>query len=328
MPEGHASIRYLGMSSVRVTEAAALASALLVGCGDERKADEAAVTAMNEALNELDIDGTIRIGVDDGEGAPLTPGTKVGVGTQQKVDVALMPVEGPSIVARGAPNGMSIIALTEPGGFLNPPDIYMEKIVVGGGLPDDVVSLDEAPGKNLQSLAKAKGCGVGDLVACILDRPRNSELIVKTREAGARVMLISDGDVSGALATTWPESSIDILMGIGSAHQGVLAAAALSCMGGQMQGRLVFREKAERDQAERAGIGEPDKIFRTQDMASGDITFAATGVTNGHILNGIRRKYGVRVSQSIMMRRSTGILRVVDSFHGFAERSHDRTPRI
>ncbi|MEQ8193333.1 MAG: class II fructose-bisphosphatase [Rhodospirillales bacterium] len=325
MPEGHASIRYLGMSSVRVTEAAALASALLVGCGDERKADEAAVTAMSEALNELDIAGTVKIGSD--EGTPLAPGTKVGVGTHQKVDVALMPVEGPSIVARGAPNGMSIIALTEPGGFLNAPDCYMEKIAVGSGLPEDVVSLDDSPEKNLKSLAKAKNRKVGDLVACFLDRPRNSELIAKTREAGARVMLISDGDVSGALATTWPDSNIDILMGIGSAHQGVLAAAAMSCMGGQMQGRLVYREKAERDQAEQAGIKDPDRIFRTNDLASGDITFAATGVTSGHILNGVGRKYGVRVSQSIMMRRSAGNLRVIDSFHGFAERSHDRAPR-
>ena len=325
MPEGHTSIRYLGLSSVRVTESAALSSARLIGCGDERKADEAAVLAMSEALNELDIAGTVRIGTEDtNETASLKSGTKVGIGTQQKIDVALMPVEGPSIVARGAPNAMSIIAMTEPNGFLNPPDIYMEKLAIGEGLPNEIVSLDETPEKNLQQLAKSKGRNVSDIVACVLDRPRNNELITKIREAGARVLLISDGDVSGALATIWPGSQIDILMGIGSAPQGVLAAAALSCMGGQMQCRFVFRDKDDRLQVERAGIEDPDRIFHTQDMASGDVTFAATGVTNGHILNGVQLKHGVLTTQSIVMRRSTGILRVIESFHGFADRLHYR----
>ena len=323
MPEGHSSIRYLGLSSVRVTESAALASARLIGCGDERKADEAAVVAMTESLNGIDIDGTVRIGTDDSEvGASLMSGAKVGIGTQQKVDVALMPVEGPSIVARGAPNGMSIIAMTEPNGFLNPPDIYMEKIAVGEGLPDDVVSLNEPPLKNLTELAKAKGRDVSEIIACVLDRPRNNELIKQIREAGARVLLISDGDVSGALATIWPESQIDILMGIGSAPQGVLAAAALSTMGGQMQCRFVFRDKDDRRLVETSGIKDPDRIFDTQDLASGDVTFAATGVTNGHILSGVRLKRGVLTTQSLVMRKSTGILRVIESFHGFADRPH------
>ena len=325
MPEGHTSIRYLGLSSVRVTESAALASAKLIGCGDERKADEAAMTAMSEALNELDIDGTVRIGTDNmNETASLKPGTKVGIGTQQKIDVALMPVEGPSIVARGAPNGMSIVAMTEPNGFLNPPDIYMEKLAIGEGLSDNVVSLDETTEKNLKELAKAKGRDVGNIVACVLDRPRNNELITKIREAGARVLLISDGDVSGALATIWPGSQIDILMGIGSAPQGVLAAAALSSMGGQIQCRFVFRDKDERLQVEQAGIDNPGRIFHTQDMASGDVTFAATGVTNGHILAGVQLKHGVMTTQSIVMRRSAGILRVIESLHGFADRPHYR----
>ncbi|MGA0394365.1 MAG: class II fructose-bisphosphatase [Rhodospirillales bacterium] len=325
MPEGHASIRYLGLSSVRVTESAALASAKMIGCGDERKADEAAVAAMIDALNELDIDGTVRIGTDESqETMSLKPGTKVGIGKHQKVDVALMPVEGPSIVARGAPNGMSIIAMTEPGGFLHPPDIYMEKIAVGEGLPEDVVSLDETPEKNLTALAKAKGRSVSEIIACILDRPRNSELIKQVRAAGARVLLISDGDVSGAMATIWPGSQIDILMGIGSAPQGVLAAAALSSMGGQMQCRFVFRDQEDRKLVEKSDIGDPDKIFNTQELASGDITFAATGVTNGHILSGVGLRHGVPTTQSIVMRRSTGILRVIESFHGFAERPHLR----
>jgi len=325
MPEGHSSIRYLGLSSVRVTESAALESSRLIGCGDERKTDEAAVTAMAEALNALDIDGTVRIGTEDTETVvSLKSGTKVGVGTQQRVDVALMPVEGPSIVARGAPNGMSIIAMTEPNGFLNPPDIYMEKLAIGEGLPKDSVSLEEAPAKNLSELAKAKGREVTEIIACVLDRPRNNELIKKIRETGARVLLISDGDVSGAMATVWPESQIDILMGIGSAPQGVLAAAALSSMGGQMQCRFVFRDKDDRRLVEKAGIDDPDRIFHTQDLASGDVTFAATGVTNGHILSGVRLKRGVLATQSLVMRKSTGILRVIESFHGFADRPHHR----
>lgn len=325
MPEGHKSIRYLGLSSARVTESAALASSRLTGCGDERKTDGAAITAMAEALNELDIDGTIRIGTEDTqEAASLKPGSKIGIGTQQKVDVALMPIEGPSIVARGAPNGMSIIALTEPNGFLNTPDIYMEKIAIGEGLPNDVVSLDKTPEKNLTELAKAKDRDVSQIIACVLDRQRNSDLIKQIRDAGARVLLISDGDVSGAIATIWPESQIDILMGIGSAPQGVLAAAAFSTMGVQMQCRFVFRDKDDRRLVEKSGIEDPDRIFHTQDLASGDITFAATGVTNGHILAGVRSKRGVLATQSIVMRRSTGILRVIESFHGFAERPHIR----
>ncbi len=321
MPEGRASIRYLGLSSVRVTESAALECARLIGCGDERKADHAANAGMAEALNELDIEGTICIGIND-DASGLKPGTKVGSGILQKVDVALMPVEGPSIVARGAPNGMSIIAMTEPGGFLNAPDIYMEKLAVGEGLPEDVVNLDESPANNIKELAKAKACEPENIVACVLDRPRNSELIAKIREAGARVLLISDGDVSGAMATIYPGTNIDILMGIGGAQQGVLAAAALSCMGGQIQCRFVFRDKDDQKLAKQAGIDDSGKIYRTQDLVSGDMTFAATGVTSGHILSGVQRKYGVLSSQSIVMRRSTGILRIIDSLHGFADRPH------
>lgn len=310
------SIRYLGLSSVRVTEAAAIASARLIGCGDESNIEEAASTAMIKTLNELDIDGTIKISADEiKESDSLKLGSKVGSGNEQKVDVALMPVEGASIIARGAPNGMSIVAMTEPKGFLNAPNIYMDKIAVGDNLPNDIISLEETPSKNLKELSKAKNCDVNEIIACVLDRPRNSELIKKIRETGARVLLISDGDVSAAIATVWSDSQIDILMGIGSAPQGVLAAAVLSTMGGQLQCRFVLRDKNDRNLLEKSGIKDPNQIFNTQDLASGDITFAATGITNGHILSGVQSKRGVLSTQSIVMRRSTGILRVIESYH-------------
>ena len=223
--------RSLALEAVRVTEAAALAGSRFMGRGDERVADEAALDAMHAALASLAIDGTVRIGEGlAGEAAKLYVGEKVGSGDGLKMDVAAMALEGPTIIAKGEPNGLSVIALTERDGFLDVPGIYMDKIAVGAGLPDEVVDLDETPAKNLRALAKAKGAEVADMVACILDRPRHAELIAKTREAGARIMLIRDGDVSGVIATTWPEAGVDIYLGIGGAPQGVLAAAALNCV--------------------------------------------------------------------------------------------------
>src|SRR6185437_16168185 len=234
--------RNLALEAVRVTEAAALAASRLMGRGDEKAADQAAVDAMRKALNGLTIEGTVVIGEGERDEAPmLYIGEKVGSGHGPKIDIALDPLEGTTITAKGGANALAVIAMAEAGGFLNAPDVYMEKIAVGGGL-GEVVDLDETPGANLKSLAKAKNAEVADLVVCILDRPRHSELIAKVREAGARIMLISDGDVSGVIATSRPESGVDLYMGSGGAPEGVLAAAALRCIGGFMQGRLIFRK--------------------------------------------------------------------------------------
>src|SRR3954470_14761631 len=235
--------RNLALETVRVTEAAALSASRLMGRGDEKAADQAAVDAMRTALNSLNIEGTVRIGEGERDEAPmLYIGEEVGTGDGPKIDIALDPLEGTTITAKGGGNALAVMAMAEEGGFLNAPDTYMDKIAVGGGLPDNIVDLDASPAENLRALAKAKGLEIGDLVACILDRPRHEELIAKTREAGARIMLIGDGDVSGVIATSTPETGVDIYMGSGGAPEGVLAAAALRCIGGQMQARLLFRK--------------------------------------------------------------------------------------
>jgi fructose-1,6-bisphosphatase II / sedoheptulose-1,7-bisphosphatase len=311
--------RNLALEAVRVTEAAALAASRLMGRGDEKAADEAAARAMHNALRSLAIDGTVRIGEGaKDEAGKLYVGEKVGTGLGPKVDVALRPLEGISIIARGGHNALSVIAMAEDGGFLAVPGIYMDKIAVGGGLPDGIVDLDQEPAKNLKALAKARGVAVGDLVVCILDRPRHAQLIAKVREAGARIRLILDGDVSGAVATTRPDSGVDIYMGIGGAPQGVLAAAALACAGGQMQGRLVFRSDADRAAARAAGIDEPERKYTVADMASGNVTFAATGVTGGPLLQGVRRSNHGLVTHSLVMRSKTGTLRYVEAHHDFS----------
>ena len=310
--------RNLALEAVRATEAAARAASRLLGCGDDRAADQAAVTAMHEALGGLPINGTVRVGEGDVNEAPkLYLGEKLGTGDGPVVDVALMPLEGPTIIARGGPNGLSVIAMAENGGFLNAPDVYMDKVAVGCGLPEGVVGIDEEPAKNLKELAKARKVKVNDLVACILDRPRHTELIAKTRQAGARIMLIADGDVSGAIATTWPASGIDIYMGIGGAPQGVLAAAALGCVGGQFQGRLVMRSDEERKKAADLGIKDLEKKYDVHDMAWGNLTFAATGVTGGAMLNGVRHRHGCPVTHSVVMRSKTGTLRHVEAHHKY-----------
>ena len=321
MPDKSIADRNLAMEAVRVTEAAALAGSRFMGRGDERVADEAALDAMHAALASLAIDGTVRIGEGlEGEAAKLYVGEKVGSGDGLKMDVAAMALEGPTIIAKGEPNGLSVIALTEEDGFLDVPAIYMDKIAVGAGLPDEVVDLDETPEKNLRALAKAKGAEVGDMVACILDRPRHAELIAKTREAGARIMLIRDGDVSGVIATTWPEAGVDIYLGIGGAPQGVLAAAALTCVGGRMQGRLVVRGDDDKALCARHGIAEADRKYGAQDMAAGDVTFAATGVTGGHLLAGVRGGREGAVTHSVVMRSKSGTVRYIEAHHDFARR--------
>src|SRR3954470_5712725 len=245
--------RNLALEAVRVTEAAALAASRLMGRGDEKAADQAAVDAMRRALNNLAIDGTVVIGEGERDEAPmLFIGEKVGAGGPA-IDIALDPLEGTTITAKGGPNALAVIAMAEAGGFLNAPDVYMDKIAVGAGLPEGVIDLDEKPTTNLKNVAKAKHVEVADLVVCILDRPRHSELIAKVREAGARIMLIGDGDVSGVIATSRPDSGVDLYVGSGGAPEGVLAAAALRCIGGQMQGRLLFRNDDERGRAARWG---------------------------------------------------------------------------
>ncbi len=313
--------RNLALEAVRVTEAAALAASRLMGRGDEKAADEAAVNAMRESLNGLPIEGTVRIGEGERDEAPmLFIGEKVGAGGP-KIDIALDPLEGTTLTAKGGQNAMAVMAFAEEGGFLHSPDTYMGKIAVGGGLPDDLVDLDAEPKDNLKALAKAKKVGVGDLVVCILDRPRHSELIGKVREAGARIQLISDGDVAGVISTTRPDSGIDMYCGIGGAPEGVLAAAALRCIGGQFQGRLVFRNDDERARADRCGITDLARKYSLHELAGGDVMFAATGVTDGSMLKGVRRFSGGATTQSLVMRSKTGTVRMVDAKHNFKRKT-------
>ena len=310
--------RNLALEVVRVTEAAALAASRQMGRGDERMADQVAVDAMRNALNSLDIAGTVVIGEGERDEAPmLFIGEEVGTGNGPKIDIALDPLEGTTITAKGLTNSLAVIAMAEHNGFLNSPDVYMDKIAVGGGLPDGIVDIDNEPAQNLANVAKAKGLDVKDIVACILDRPRHEDLIKKVRDAGARIMLITDGDVSGVMATSEEASGVDIYIGSGGAPEGVLAAAALRCIGGQMQGRLMFRNDDERGRAERCGITDFDRKYELLDLASGDVMFAATGVTNGTMLNGVRRFSGGAKTHSLVMRSKSGTVRYIEAEHNF-----------
>jgi fructose-1,6-bisphosphatase II / sedoheptulose-1,7-bisphosphatase len=313
----------MALEAVRVAELAALAASKLIGKGDEKAADQAAVDAMRTGLNEMAIDGRVVIGEGERDEAPmLYIGEEVGAGGP-KIDIALDPLEGTTITAKAMAGGLAVLALAEHGNFLHAPDVYMDKIGVGGGLPDGVVDLDNTTAVNLKNLAKAKGCEVSDLVACILDRPRHQELIAKTRETGARIALITDGDVSGVIATTVASSGIDIYMGSGGAPEGVLAAAALRCIGGQFQGRLLFRNDDERGRAHRIGITDLNRKYTMTELASGDVIFAATGVTTGTMLRGIRRIPGGVETQSIAMVSATGTVRTIEARHRF-----DTNPRL
>jgi fructose-1,6-bisphosphatase II / sedoheptulose-1,7-bisphosphatase len=308
--------RNLALEAVRVTERAAIASSAWMGRGDEKSADQAAVDAMRQALNVLDIDGTVVIGEGERDEAPmLYIGERVGSGHGPKVDIALDPLEGTTITATGGPNAIACLAMAGEGNFLNAPDTYMAKIAVGGGLPDGVIDINAAPRENLASLAKAKGVEIGNLVALIHDRPRHQALIAKVREAGARIRLIRDGDVAGVIATARPNSGIDIYIGIGGAPEGVLAAAALRSIGGQMQGRLHFRNDDERSRARGMGITDLDRVYALEDLAAGDVMFAATGVTDGTMLAGVRTFPGGVITESIVMRSKTGTVRVIETEH-------------
>jgi fructose-1,6-bisphosphatase II / sedoheptulose-1,7-bisphosphatase len=314
--------RNLALEAVRVTEAAALSASRLMGRGDEKAADQAAVDAMRYALNALAIEGTVVIGEGERDEAPmLYIGEKVGTGSGPRIDIALDPLEGTTITAKGGPNALAVIAMAEAGGFLNAPDVYMDKIAVGAGLPEGVIDLDEKPATNLKNVAKAKRAEVADLVVCILDRPRHSELIAKVREAGARIMLIGDGDVSGVIATSRPDSGVDLYVGSGGAPEGVLAAAALRCIGGQMQGRLIFRNDDEKGRAARIGITDLNRKYGLLDLAKGDVMFAATGVTNGTMLQGVRRFAGGAVTHSMVMRSKSGTVRIIEAQHNFTRKT-------
>lgn len=310
--------RNLALELARVTEAAALSASLLVGRGDEKQADQVAVNAMRRALNQMDIEGIVVIGEGERDEAPmLYIGEKVGTGKGPKVDIALDPLEGTTITAHGGPNALAVIAMAEAGGFLHAPDVYMDKIAVGGGLPDHLVDIDASPAENLKNLAKAKDAELSDLQVCILDRPRHKELIIKVRETGARIMLITDGDVSGVIATSQPDSGIDMYIGSGGAPEGVLAAAALQCIGGQMQGRLLFRNDDEKSRAAKAGIKDLNHKYGINELAHGDILFAATGVTSGAMLRGVRRFAGGAYTHTVVMRSKSGTVRMIEAHHNF-----------
>ena len=315
--------RNLALEAIRVTEAAALRASLLMGRGDEKTADQAAVDAMRTALNSLYIDGTVVIGEGERDEAPMLHiGEKVGLGNGPKVDIALDPLEGTTITAKGGPNALAVIAFADQGGFLNAPDVYMDKLAVGGGLPAGVVDIDESPLTNLRSLAKAKKCEVSDLLVCILDRERHRELIARVREAGARIQLITDGDVSGVIATSQPDSGVDMYVGSGGAPEGVLAAAALQCIGGQMQGRLLFRNDDEKARAARWGVKDLNRKYEINDLAHGNVMFAATGVTTGSFLRGVRRFAGGAYTHSVVMRSQTGTVRYIEAHHNFTVKTN------
>jgi fructose-1,6-bisphosphatase class II len=308
--------RNLALEAVRVTEAAALSCARLTGRGDEKAADQAAVDAMRRAFNALAIDGTIVIGEGERDEAPmLYIGEKVGAGGP-KVDIALDPLEGTTICATGAPNALAVIAMAEHGNFLHSPDTYMDKIAVGA-VGKGAIDLDKTPTQNLQALAEAKRCNVEDLTVIILYRPRHEALIKEVREAGARIRLITDGDVSAAIATTKAETGIDLLLGIGGAPEGVLAAAALRCVGGDMQGRLKPRNEHEIERAKKMGIADINKKFSIEELAAGDVMFAATGVTDGDYLQGVHFFAGGATTQSVVMRSKSRTIRVINATHFF-----------
>ena len=311
--------RNFALEAVRVTEAAALASYSWMGKGNEKAADQAAVNAMRKTLNTLVIDGTVVIGEGERDKAPmLYIGEKVGSGQGPQVDIALDPLEGTTICATGGPNALAVIALAEKGGFLHAPDVYMSKIAVGSGLPDGVVDLDNQPKVNLKNLAKAKKCDISDLLVCVLERERHQDLIAAIREAGARIQLIGDGDVAGVIATSNPqETGVDMYVGTGGAPEGVLAAAALRCVGGQMQGRLLFTEDDQRERAKRMGIHDLSKKYILTELARGNVMFAATGVTDGSMLRGVKRFIGGANTYSVVMRSRTGTVRFVKAQHYF-----------
>lgn len=303
--------RMLSLGLARVAEQAALASASLIGRGDEKAADQAAVNAMREQLNLLDIAGVVVIGEGERDEAPmLYIGEEVGTGNGPGVDIALDPLEGTTLTAKDMPNALTVIAMGPRGSMLHAPDVYMDKLAIGPGYSEGLVSLDMPPATRVSALATEKGCAPSDITVCILERPRHEEMIAEVRSTGASIRLITDGDVAGVMHCAEAQvTGIDMYMGQGGAPEGVLAAAALKCMGGQIQGRLLFRNDDEKGRASKAGITDLDKIYTRDEMAKQDVIFAATGVTGGTLLAGIKREPGWLTTQTLLMRSKTGSVR-------------------
>ncbi len=311
--------RVLVLEMVRVTEAAAISAAKLIGRGDEDAADAAAVEAMRASLNKLYIDGTVVIGEGERDEAPmLYIGEKVGTGQGKapKIDIALDPLEGTTITAKAGPNALAVLAIAEEGNLLNAPDVYMDKMAVGPGYSPNIIDLDKSVQENVEAVAKEKGVSPADIIVCVLDRPRHEKLIGELRDIGCGIMLIPDGDVAGVIATTDEDTTVDMYMGSGGAPEGVLAAAALRCVGGQFKGRLLFRNDDERARAAKWGIEDLDKVYDLSELAKGDCIFAATGVTDGSLLDGVKKlRRGVMTTESVVMRASSGTVRWVKGEH-------------
>ncbi|MBX7528356.1 class II fructose-bisphosphatase [Qipengyuania vesicularis] len=311
--------RVLVLEMVRVTEAAAVAASKLIGRGDEKAADAAAVEAMRKAFDTLDIDGTVVIGEGERDEAPmLFIGEKVGgaIGKGPKIDIALDPLEGTTITAKAGPNSLAVLAASAEGCLLNAPDVYMDKLAVGPGYPEGIIDLARTPTENVTAVAEAKGVKPSDIIVCVLDRPRHAELIAELRSIGCGVVLIGDGDVAGVIAVTDEDTTIDMYMGQGGAPEGVLAAAALRCVGGQFNGRLVFRNDDEKARARKWGIEDLDRIYTRDDLVKGDCIFAATGVTSGSLLEGVKyRRGGKMTTESVVMRASSGTVRWIRGEH-------------
>lgn len=311
--------RVLVLEMVRVTEAAAIAASHLIGRGDEKAADHAAVEAMRKAFDDLYMDGTVVIGEGERDEAPmLFIGEKVGgaPGKGPKIDIALDPLEGTTITAKAGPNALAVLAAAEEGCLLNAPDVYMDKIAVGPGYPEGVIDLNKSPSDNVRAVAAAKGVKPEEIIVCVLDRPRHEQLIAELRSLGCGVVLIGDGDVAGVIAVTDENTTIDMYMGSGGAPEGVLAAAALRCVGGQFNGRLLFRNDDERARARKWGITDLNKVYKLEELAKGDCIFAATGVTSGSLLDGVKHLKGGRMTtESVVMRASSGTVRWVRAEH-------------
>jgi len=303
--------RLLSLGLARVSEAAAIACADLIGRGDEKAADQAAVDAMRKELNKLDIQGVVVIGEGERDEAPmLYIGEEVGSGTGPAVDIALDPLEGTTLCAKDMPNSLAVIAMGPRGSMLHAPDVYMDKLAIGPGFKRGAVTLAMTPSERVSALAAAKGCSTRDITVCVLDRPRHAEMIAEIRSTGAAIRLITDGDVAGVMHCADPaRTGIDMYMGSGGAPEGVLAAAALKCMGGQIFGKLIFRNDDERARAKKAGITNFDRVYTRDDMVTGDVIFAATGVTDGSLLPGIKREIGHVTAETILMRSKTGSVR-------------------
>lgn len=309
-------IPHLADAMVRVTELAAIAAETMVGRGDEKAADAAAVDAMRKAFNAVDFKGRVVIGEGERDEAPmLYIGEEVGTSNGPEIDIALDPLEGTTLTAKAMSNALAVLAISPRGGLLYAPDTYMDKIAIGPGYDEGVIDLDADAGENITELAKAKGVPVSAMTACVLDRPRHAEIIESLRSVGARIAIISDGDVAGVINTTNPSTGVDMYVGSGGAPEGVLAAAALKCVGGQMQGRLVFRNDDERKRADRTGITDYDKKYDLNGLASGETVFCATGVTKGGLVDGVTRRGGIITTDTLVMSSADGMVRKIKSYH-------------